>query len=43
MQSLKDFVKDVNSFDDREKMLEEWVVRKEQEIKSRVNLPPKAY
>jgi hypothetical protein len=40
---MRDFIKAANPYDDRQKLLEEWVVRKEQEIKSRVNLPPKAF
>lgn len=42
MQSLLDFVNQANQFDDRIKLLEEWILRKEQEIKQRVVLPPKA-
>lgn len=40
MQSMKEFVEAANHYDNREKLLEEWLIRKEQEIKSRVNLPP---
>jgi len=43
MQSMRDFVSEANLYDDREKLMEEWVTRKEQEIKSRINLPPKAW
>ena len=39
---MKDFIKHANTFDKREQLLEEWIVRKEQEIKSRVMLPTKS-
>ena len=41
MQSMRDFISEANSFDSRIPMLEEWLVRKEDEIKSRVVMPPK--
>jgi hypothetical protein len=43
MQSMKDFLLSTNSFDSRATLLENWVARKELEIKSRVVLPPAAY
>jgi hypothetical protein len=39
MQSLRDFLQATNTYDERVKLLEEWVSRKEIEIKSRVVLP----
>jgi len=42
MASLKEFMQQANSFDNRQALLEEWIVRKEQEFKQRVMLPPKA-
>lgn len=41
MQSLSDFVNQVNRFDDRAQLLEEWIYRKEKEIESRTMLPSK--
>lgn len=40
MQSMKEFLMSTNSCDNRAKLLEDWVSRKEIEIKSRVVLPP---
>ena len=40
MQSMREFLMSTNSCDNRAKLLEEWVSRKELEIKSRVVLPP---
>lgn len=41
MESMRDFLKQINEFDDRIQLLEEWAARKEVEIKSRMVLPPK--
>ena len=41
MQSLQDFVSDINKCDDRPRLLQEWIQRKESEYKARINLPPK--
>jgi hypothetical protein len=43
LQSMKDFLNDTACFDDKHKLLEEWVVRKEEEIKQRANLAPKKF
>ena len=43
MQSMKDFVDQIACFDDKNKLLEEWVVRKELEIKSRRGPPTKKF
>ena len=43
MQSMSDFMNKVNPYDDRIKVMQEWLIRKEDEIKSRVNLPPKSF
>jgi len=40
MKSMTDFINSVNTYDDRVKLLEDWLVRKEDEIKSRVVRPP---
>lgn len=40
MQSMKEFLHETNSCDNRAKLLEDWVSRKELEIKARVVLPP---
>lgn len=40
MQSMKEFLHSTNACDNRAKLLEDWVSRKEIEIKSRVVLPP---
>ena len=42
MQSMGSFIESSSLYDDRIKLLEEWCVRKEEEIKSRVVLPPKS-
>ena len=42
MQSMSQFIGKVNAYDDRTKVMQEWLIRKEDEIKSRVNLPPKS-
>lgn len=42
MQSMETFIQSTSPFDDRVKLLEEWCVRKEEEIKNRVVLPPKS-
>ena len=41
MKSLKEFAEAANLFDDRLEKLERWIVRKEDEFKSRVVRPPK--
>ena len=41
MQSLQEFVSDINKCDDRNRLLQEWIQRKETEYKARINLPPK--
>lgn len=35
MNSMNEFIKIANLFDDRIKLLEEWVIRKEEEMKKR--------
>ena len=40
MKSLKEFIEDVNPYDNRITLLEKWIARKEDEIKARVNRPP---
>lgn len=40
MKSLREFFEDVNDYDSRISYLESWIVRKEDEYKSRVNKPP---
>lgn len=42
MKSMKEFIDNANFYDDRIELLEEWVIRKEDEYKSRVVTPPKA-
>jgi hypothetical protein len=42
MKSLDNFVEAANQYDDRIKLLERWIVRKEDEFKSRVVRPPKS-
>lgn len=42
MKSMQEFIAQANTYDDRVKMLEEWLVRKETEIKSRVVLAPES-
>ena len=39
MQSMEEFVSKVNCSEDRIDLLENWLVRKEQEIWSRANMP----
>lgn len=43
MQSMKQFLLESNGCDNRAKLLEDWVSRKEIEIKSRIVLPPKSF
>jgi len=38
-ESFDHFLNKANTFDDRVELLENWIARKETEIKSRVNLP----
>ena len=38
-KSLDHFIDEVNSYDNRIQLLEKWIVRKEDEIKKRVNVP----
>jgi hypothetical protein len=40
MASFKHFFETANTFDQRLGYLERWLVRKEDEVKSRVNRPP---
>lgn len=40
MQSFKNFVDAVNTYDNRIALIERWMVRKEDEFKERVNMPP---
>lgn len=40
MKSFESFLKEVNFYDDRIKLLERWIVRKEDEIKDRIVRPP---
>lgn len=42
MQSMERFIEEANPYDSRISLLEEWVVRKEEEIKSRLVTPPKS-
>ena len=42
MKSMQEFMTEANTYDDRVKLLEEWLVRKEEEIKSRVVLAPQS-
>lgn len=42
MASMEEFIKKANVYDGRDKLIQDWLVRKEQEIKSRVNMPPAA-
>ena len=39
LESLKEFFDEANDYDNRQELLENWICRKEQEIKFRVNLP----
>jgi hypothetical protein len=39
MESFDEFIAKVNDYDNRIELIEAWLVRKEREIKSRVNLP----
>ena len=43
MQSMKEFLHETNSCDNRAKLLEDWVSRKELEIKARMVTPPNAF
>ena len=43
MQSMKEFLHQTNSCDNRAKLLEDWVSRKELEIKARIVLPPNSF
>jgi len=38
---MDQFMTEANGYDDRNSLLEEWVVRKEEEIKKRLVIPPK--
>lgn len=42
MKSFKQFFEDANVYDSRIELIERWLVRKEDEIKARVQLPPAA-
>ena len=39
MESMDAFFEEANNFDDRMRLLENWIARKEIEYQSRVNLP----
>ena len=41
MASMNQFIQEANVYDDRIQLLEEWLIRKEDEIKSRVQVPAK--
>jgi len=40
MQSMRDFIAEANKYDDRDKFIQEWLWRKEGELKTRTQLPP---
>ena len=40
MESMQHFINSTNSYDSRIKLLEDWIIRKEQEINSRMVTPP---
>lgn len=40
MQSLANFIADINNYDNRMQLLDQWIVRKEDEYKARINRPP---
>jgi cytochrome c-type biogenesis protein CcmH/NrfG len=40
MESFRKFFSDANNYDSRIELVERWIVRKEDEIKARVQLPP---
>jgi hypothetical protein len=40
MKSYETFLKEINFYDDRIKLLERWIVRKEDEINDRIVRPP---
>jgi hypothetical protein len=42
MKSMREFITKANSFDERNQLIQEWFVRKEEEIKSRVVFPDKS-
>jgi len=42
MKSMREFIAKANSFDERNQLIQEWFVRKEEEIKSRVVFPDKS-
>ena len=42
VESFRNFVSQANDYDARIELIERWIVRKEDEIKSRVQLPPEA-
>ena len=39
MQSFEEFFNEANTFDSRTTLLENWICRKEEEYRKRVNLP----
>lgn len=43
MDSMNQFLRVSNLFDERIKLLEEWMIRKEEEIKTRSTIPPKHF
>jgi hypothetical protein len=42
MDSFRAFFTQANDYDSRIELVERWIVRKEDEIKARVQLPPEA-
>jgi hypothetical protein len=40
MKSMKEYFNSVNAYDNRINLIEQWIMRKEDEFKSRVNRPP---
>merc|ERR1712166_1728419 len=42
MKSMREFIAKANSFDERNQLIQEWFVRKEEEIKSRIVFPDKS-
>lgn len=40
MKSMREYVDTVNNYDNRINLIEQWLIRKEDEYKSRVNRPP---
>lgn len=42
MESMREFISKANSFDERDQLIQEWFVRKEEEIQSRIVFPDKS-